>query len=143
MAKTSEFVPSSTLSFAIRDPAVLSKSCIRLIDVYQVHLSPRKGFSCAFHALHGGPSCSRAVREALVIDGLIGGWRALRSRARLCRDAAIVLQSEERPPARTGGERPDSEAEPDQGRQGKKKRKKGSCFWSSVREVAECLPYWG
>ena len=42
-----------------------------LIRAYQVHLSPRKGWSCASRVAHGGPSCSAAVRTAVRDRGVL------------------------------------------------------------------------
>jgi putative component of membrane protein insertase Oxa1/YidC/SpoIIIJ protein YidD len=45
------------------------------IDAYQRHLSPYKGFTCAYRCVKGGPSCStigaRLIRRYGVVDGLL------------------------------------------------------------------------
>lgn len=89
---------------------MLRGGAIGLIEVYQRRLSPLKGFTCAHLVLHGGVSCSQAVKLAIVEGGLAAGWRAVRARAAACRAAMIALQSgggdggagQERPARRKG-----------------------------------------
>ncbi|KAA0259014.1 membrane protein insertion efficiency factor YidD [Deferribacter autotrophicus] len=54
------------------------KLIIRLIDIYQVLLSPFLGRNCRFY-----PTCSQYTKEAIIKKGLIVGmilscWRILR-----------------------------------------------------------------
>jgi putative component of membrane protein insertase Oxa1/YidC/SpoIIIJ protein YidD len=72
---------------------MLRAGSIALIAFYQGYLSPLKGFSCAHRVLHGGASCSQAVKLAVAEGGLAAGWRTLKIRARDCRVAMIALQS--------------------------------------------------
>ena len=72
---------------------MLRAGAIGLIGVYQRRLSPLKGFTCAHLVLHGGVSCSQAVKLAIAEGGLLAGWRAVRARAAACRAAMIALQS--------------------------------------------------
>ena len=74
---------------------MLRAGAIGLIGVYQRRLSPLKGFTCAHLVLHGGVSCSQAVKLAIAEGGLLAGWRAVRARARDCRAAMIMLQIEQ------------------------------------------------
>lgn len=63
------------------------------IDLYQRHLSPHKGFSCAYRRLYGGELCS-AYGKCLVIEA--GLWQAmisLRRQFRECRSAQWVLRA--------------------------------------------------
>jgi putative component of membrane protein insertase Oxa1/YidC/SpoIIIJ protein YidD len=48
---------SGWLSHLLRRAAVWS------IGVYQIYISPRKGFRCPHHQLHGVDSCSRHIRN--------------------------------------------------------------------------------
>ena len=48
---------SGWLSHLLRCAAVWS------IDVYQIYISPRKGFRCPHHQLHGVDSCSTHIRN--------------------------------------------------------------------------------
>ena len=79
---------SAALSIPI-SPATLG---CWLITQYQLHLSPRKGFRCAYGVLHGRDSCSRFGKRAVERLGLAGGLRLLRRRFELCRSAAHVLE---------------------------------------------------
>jgi putative component of membrane protein insertase Oxa1/YidC/SpoIIIJ protein YidD len=94
--------------------AAVSRLACTIIDVYQRHISPRKGYTCAFRALHGRESCSSFGKRAIARMGLMGGLQALRRRFRRCRLAMSVLDYQGPPahpqephdkPARdTGGE---------------------------------------
>lgn len=57
------------------------------IQAYQRHLSPRKGYGCAYRLAHGGSGCSgvglRLVRRHGVVDGLA----LLRRRLHKCGEA--------------------------------------------------------
>lgn len=59
-----------------------------LIVLYQRFISPYKGFRCAHSALHGGASCSAAVRAIVEREGLWRGWPLIRRRFAECRVAA-------------------------------------------------------
>src|SRR3954452_11406096 len=84
--------------------AVSHLAC-RAIEAYQRHVSPRKGFRCAFRVLHGGDSCSGFAKRAIARLGPVPGLRLLRRRFQRCRLAARVLdyESRRRPP---GGDVP-------------------------------------
>ncbi len=64
---------------------------ISLIHFYQRFLSPRKGFSCAHHRLHGGHTCSNAVKEIILENGLMASLPKLRQRFQACREASVSL----------------------------------------------------
>ncbi len=59
-----------------------------LIKLYQNHLSPRKGYRCAYSLEHGGTGCSGAVLDILEKKGAIGGWTDIKQRFASCEDAA-------------------------------------------------------
>ena len=75
-----------------------SRAADALIRAYQRWLSPRKGWSCAARAVHGGPSCSAAVREIVVTRGVVRGVVPTIARLLLCYRAALAVT-----PARLGG----------------------------------------
>lgn len=58
------------------------------IRLYQTHLSPHKGYRCAYSLEKGGPGCSGAVLRILEEDGLIRGWTAIQRRFDECSDSA-------------------------------------------------------
>lgn len=74
-------------------PASGVAACIalRAIDIYQRHVSPRKGFVCAHRVLHGGESCSEFGRRAVMESGVLRALRRLQTRFQECRAAATVL----------------------------------------------------
>jgi len=47
----------------------MKQICLLLIEFYQRIISPRKGFKCAHHALHRGPTCSNAVKSLIEEHG--------------------------------------------------------------------------
>ena len=61
------------------------------IRAYQRRLSPRKGWSCAARVVHGGPSCSQAVREIVRSRGLLRGAVPTAARFLLCYRAALAV----------------------------------------------------
>jgi|GEM_PF-1040961 len=72
---------------------VLSTWALGLIEVYGRFLSPVKGFRCAHAALHGGASCSHAVRGVIAQHGVLGGTALIAERFAACREAYAILRS--------------------------------------------------
>ena len=66
---------------------------VQSIDFYQRHLSPRKGFRCAFGVLHGGESCSQIVKHRVLDGGVRGWWKDARRQFALCGEAAELLRA--------------------------------------------------
>lgn len=66
---------------------------ITLIGGYQKHLSPHKGFSCAYRLLHRGESCSQYIKRLIAQEGLIAAVKASRQRFQACRKANDILRS--------------------------------------------------
>src|SRR4051794_8100708 len=71
---------------------------VRMIELYQRHLSPRKGFRCAHRVAHGGRSCSEFGRRVAARRGMsLSRWSALmRKRFTACAAAAATLRSDAR-----------------------------------------------
>jgi uncharacterized protein len=67
---------------------------IGLIRLYQVHISPYKGFRCAHRALYGGRSCSAHAAHIINRFGVVPLIPLLLRRGKQCRDAALTLTSE-------------------------------------------------
>ena len=75
---------------------MLDRFALAAIGGYQRHLSPRKGYACAFRVAHGGTGCS-GFAKAAIAD--LGVWRAvpvIRKRFADCRDAAEELREARR-----------------------------------------------
>lgn len=72
---------------------MINQTAILGIGFYQRFLSPYKGFSCAHRVLHGGASCSGAVKALVRDQGLLRGWEAIRERFADCGAAAAVLRA--------------------------------------------------
>jgi len=63
----------------------------RLVQAYQRHLSPRKGWSCAHRVAHGGTSCSAEVRELVARRGVMRSAIPTVARFVACYQAALLL----------------------------------------------------
>ena len=61
------------------------------ISQYQRHLSPLKGFRCAYRVLHGRDSCSQFALRAIGRHGMVAGTKLLRRRFERCRSASHAL----------------------------------------------------
>jgi hypothetical protein len=70
---------------------------IRGIGVYQRHISPRKGFRCASRALHGGDSCSQAIKHLLGEQPLRQALKGARQQFALCHAANRTLRASRAP----------------------------------------------
>jgi putative component of membrane protein insertase Oxa1/YidC/SpoIIIJ protein YidD len=57
---------------------------LRLIEFYKRHVSPRKGFSCAYRCHTGRASCSTLGYRAIRRHGVLRGVGLLRQRLHLC-----------------------------------------------------------
>jgi len=66
------------------------------IGLYRRHVSPRKGFSCAYRVHVGGCSCSALGLRAISRHGAWRGLGVLRLRLRECRAAAEVARARPR-----------------------------------------------
>jgi putative component of membrane protein insertase Oxa1/YidC/SpoIIIJ protein YidD len=84
-------------------PALLAPAACRLIELYQRHISPRKGFRCAYGVRTGRASCSKFGKRAIARTGLLAGVALLRRRFRRCHFASRQLDYEPRD-ARSGRE---------------------------------------
>ena len=58
--------------------------CVTVIRLYQRHVSPYKGFSCAHRVLCGGLSCSAYALEQFQNKGPLEAYRLTRARMREC-----------------------------------------------------------
>ena len=63
---------------------MVRRLALALIRLYQHHLSPRKGFSCAYRAHTGRASCSALGWRAVRRHGVLRGLALIRERTRRC-----------------------------------------------------------
>jgi putative component of membrane protein insertase Oxa1/YidC/SpoIIIJ protein YidD len=75
---------------------MLDRLALAAIGGYQRHLSPRKGFSCAYRVARGGTGCSGFAKAAIADLGLIRAIPLIRRRFADCRDAAEELREDRR-----------------------------------------------
>lgn len=71
---------------------ISSKIAILLIEFYQKHISPHKGFHCAHNFLHSQVSCSEYSRRVIGRVGLRRGMIMVFRRLRECRLAELQIQ---------------------------------------------------
>ncbi|MFC5472800.1 membrane protein insertion efficiency factor YidD [Paraherbaspirillum soli] len=72
----------------------MKKLCLTAITLYQRHLSPLKGFSCAYRICTGGDSCSAFGYRAIERHGIRIGLALLRRRLNECsRQHRLHIQS--------------------------------------------------
>lgn len=87
-------------------------SAAALIRGYQKHISPKKGFSCAYRVLHGKESCSEFIKRTILEQGLIDAIPAAQHRLQACKAANQVLKSKiETPDSNKEAQRRHSERE--------------------------------
>lgn len=67
---------------------------ISLINFYQRVLSSRKGFCCAHHRVHGGDTCSNAVKNIVLENGFFASISKTKHRFNACREASIYLANQ-------------------------------------------------
>lgn len=74
-----------------------SKTCDRTADFavrqYQKHLSPRKGFCCAYAKLHGELSCSAYFHELLTTQGFTQAIQPFQQRLQACQQANLAIRA--------------------------------------------------
>ena len=71
---------------------MLDRLALVAIGGYQRHLSPRKGYACAWRIAHGGSGCSGFAKQAIRDHGLFAALPIIRRRLSACRDAAKELR---------------------------------------------------
>ena len=79
---------------------MFSRLLIYFIQCYQRHISPHKGFSCAYRLAYGGSGCSGVGLRLIRRYGVVSGYFLLRKRLARCRFAAQELRTI--PPRRNG-----------------------------------------
>ncbi len=73
--------------------SLTTRTAIASLNLYQKHLSPRKGFSCPHRLLHGKDSCSDYVKQILLTQDLWAALQLAPSRFKDCKAAAQTLQA--------------------------------------------------
>ena len=70
---------------------MLKTLALALIDLYQRHISPRKGFGCAYRLAKGRASCSHLGLRAIRRYGVWRGLRVLDARLARCHQEAQAI----------------------------------------------------
>lgn len=68
----------------------MRRFALEAIRIYQRHVSPRKGFSCAYRSHLGRFSCSTLGYRAIRRCGLLKGLAVLRQPTSLCAQTLVV-----------------------------------------------------
>src|SRR4028119_2453345 len=68
-------------------------AAITCITAYQNHVSPYKGFSCAYRVAYGGESCSAFVKRTIEEHGIRPAMSLAQQRFAQCRLAAQELRA--------------------------------------------------
>ncbi|MDC8759090.1 membrane protein insertion efficiency factor YidD [Janthinobacterium fluminis] len=76
---------------------MMQKAALAAISAYQRHLSPLKGYACAFRVHEGGASCSAYGRRVIARYGVARGMALLRRRLHACAEAQRRHQPSQRP----------------------------------------------
>lgn len=66
-----------------------------LITFYQKHISPYKGFRCAYASYHRGLSCSGRIKNIIAEQGVIDGWPLIKQQFIDCGLACDALQQQD------------------------------------------------
>lgn len=69
---------------------------IQLIKLYQIFISPRKGYRCAHSVLHGDTGCSGAVINILNNNKLLDCPKLIKERFSNCKLAYQTIQEEKK-----------------------------------------------
>jgi putative component of membrane protein insertase Oxa1/YidC/SpoIIIJ protein YidD len=64
-----------------------------LITIYQKHISPHKGFSCAYRVMSHGESCSQYTKRLILEQGLGRSLPLIRERFQACKAASQTLKA--------------------------------------------------
>jgi putative component of membrane protein insertase Oxa1/YidC/SpoIIIJ protein YidD len=72
-----------------------TQAAIASLNLYQKHLSPRKGFGCPHRLLYGSESCSVYVKQMLISQDLKTALHHAPQRFQVCRIAAQTLQRQQ------------------------------------------------
>ena len=68
-------------------------TAMTLINGYQHHLSPIKGFKCAAGQVYGNSTCSAVVKSIVKNQGLIAGLPAIQEQFLRCHEAAKQIKA--------------------------------------------------
>jgi len=71
--------------------SIASRMGVAMIEAYQRHLSPRKGFRCAYGALHGTGTCSSIGKRFMREQGFLRFFKLMPMQFAACKVAATAL----------------------------------------------------
>jgi putative component of membrane protein insertase Oxa1/YidC/SpoIIIJ protein YidD len=72
----------------------MKKIALALIEVYQKHISPYKGFSCAYRVATGEVGCSGYGKKVISRFGITKGYALLKRRFKCCKYCSEQLKKE-------------------------------------------------
>ncbi len=116
-------------------------AAITCITAYQTHVSPYKGFSCAYRVAYGGESCSAFVKRTIEEQGIGPAISLAQQRFALCRLAAQELR------ASCSGTYSGTPCTARSHRNRKSRHRSKSCSPAENIDIAcdsvDCCSYWG
>lgn len=72
--------------------SIFDNTALYSIDLYQKYISPKKGYRCAYSALHGGCGCSGHVKILIKKHGVLKSIPLARNRFKMCREAYSFIE---------------------------------------------------
>jgi putative component of membrane protein insertase Oxa1/YidC/SpoIIIJ protein YidD len=109
-----------------------------LITIYQKHISPHKGFSCAYRVMSNGESCSQYTKRLILEQGLGRSLPLIRERFQACKAASQTLKARRQNCHAIQSESSEGDNEPDvptEGQEPEGNRRKNNGRSSSSRSV--------
>lgn len=70
----------------------MNKIALEIIRLYQRHISPKKGYRCAYGKLHDTYGCSGHIKNIIKKEGLISGFSKIQLQFKHCSEAAEELK---------------------------------------------------
>ena len=81
-----------TLAFGVFNMTIFADLAMRSISIYQKHISPRKGYKCAYSILHNDLSCSDYCKMEISTNGLMQGIKNTLKRFEDCKHSALQIK---------------------------------------------------
>lgn len=108
---------------------------VSAIHLYRRHISPRKGFRCAHHVLHGCGSCSDFGLQVFARRPFAQAFVMQRRRFQECVQAKQVLILAAIAAAEGGDKQAPDQENQQQGEQGQKPQGSKWCHWSDACNI--------
>jgi putative component of membrane protein insertase Oxa1/YidC/SpoIIIJ protein YidD len=118
-------------------PNFAAQWIVACISSYQKHISPRKGWNCAYRVRNGGESCSQWIKIAVMQHGCITAIPLIRTRFAACKEAANSLRRESH---ENTSSNLDQEIEAQEKRKPRKRKSDCCDGWSDMGGCCDVFP---